>query len=467
MFGLGKNDKVIAGLTAQVGVLDKTVGVLMTQIEEYSRFTRDEGSGYAGHAQQVSAILQRYRGGAPWGNIMVQRLVNLRVAFSMPNRLFMIKNPNTTESDDVANNAKKFLTDFLKVNNLDGSAPRDFAKEMEFRGQILVRLVWDSTLKLPILEYYPWGNDGNTVNNVTLNSYTVAPIEEEKFRIAPKLKAILKINGEEKVFSEDEFCFLSFNDELARYEGYPTCGPIIKILENLEKDMMEWRVLNFLYAHPTPHFKCETQEQAEAINNMIKATGWRVGTALATSGDFELKGPSGTEANMLMQSITTGAKLVSAHTGIGIHFLGFANVMSNRATASSMGEPTQVVLKSEETSYLTFYRELFTKAIRMRNNNLNREFPEDVILPKVVSITDRQWEVVKDIYLPARKDGLISSELFLDAIPGVDVEAEQARIDEEEKKNEEKQQKEFDRQAEISKQNNQQKDNSSKQNGKE
>ena len=231
---------------------------------------------------------------------------------------------------------------------------------------------------------------------------------------------------------DDDFSFIAFNDELGIYEGYPTVGGVLKILENLHKDMDDWRKLNHLFAHPTPHFKCETKEEAIAVNNLIKSIGWKVGTALATNSEFSLKGITGQEGNILMLSIQSNIKIISAHTGVGPHFLGFANTMSNRSTAESMGEPTEVTLFAEIASWKRFYVDLFNKAIRMRNKKLNQKITENILHPKLVPLTDRQWQHIKDIYMNAAKEGLISKELFLSSIPDLDVDAEMDKIKAEE-----------------------------------
>ena len=310
----------------------------------------------------------------------------------------------------------------MAFNNLDSSLPRDLSKEAELEGQVAIRLVWDSKEKLPRLRYYSQSTTG----------YTVEPLRDP-YSVKPLLKLKFTHNMEDVSLSDEKFSFISFNDKLGVWEGYPTCGPILREVEHLEKDMIDWRRLNHLFAHPTPHFKCETQEEADAVNDMIKTLGWKVGTAIATSSDFNLKGPTGAEANLLMLSITTHAKLISAHTGIGIHFLGFANVMSNRATAESMGEPTEVVLHAEISGWKALYKDLYQKAINMRNARLNRKVPVDAIVPKIIPITDRQWKTIKDIFMPAAEKGLISHEFFLSQLPDVDTEAEMERIKDDEK----------------------------------
>jgi hypothetical protein len=406
--------------------LEKQLGVVLSDIAQYYPADYRRDNPYRTKAAQVAAILQKYQGTAEFGNQILPRVVNLRVAFSIPNRLLLAPSPKAEKASKTAvKSAQDFLNEFMSLNLLDSSLPRDLAKESEFHGQVLIRLKWDNAEKLPRAFYYPWKETGYKIETAN------------KYQVDSPIKCIYQSEHEETTIQDREFAFIAFNDRLNENIGYPTSGGILRDIENVDKDLRDWRKLNHLFAHPTPHFKCETVEQAKAINTMISGVGWKVGTAIATNAEFALKGPTGAESNLLMMAIQTGAKVISAHTGIGIHFLGFANVMSNRATADSMGEPTEVVLHSEISSWKAFYLDLFKKAIDMRNMKLNKKIEQGLIEPRLVPLTDRQWRHIKDIYMLAAKDNLLSHRTFLENMPGIDVEAEMSRLEEEAAKREE------------------------------
>lgn len=399
--------------------LERNIGILVSSIDNISTI-ENASVRYNTKVTQVSGLRKKFQGIDTWGNALLQRLISLRVAFSVPNRLFLLKNPNISATDQEVQEVKSFLNDFLVCTTLDSKLPRDLAIESELQGQIAVELTWEEKNKLPELKYYPWADTGYTIK------------QKDKYKINSELKFNAVIDGIEKDITDEYLCFLAFNDELLKNEGYPTCGGILQQVEDLSKDLNDWRKLNHLFAHPTPHFKCESQEEANLINERITAKGWKVGSAIASNADFQLKGPTGAEGTLLMLSIQTNAKIISGHTGLGIHFLGFPNVMSNRAVAESIGEPTEIVLHSEITSWHCFYTNMFNKAIRLRNNKLNKSLRENVILPKIVPMTDRQWKTVKDIYMPAINKGLVSHQTFLDRLPDIDTADELERIKEEE-----------------------------------
>jgi hypothetical protein len=422
--------KKYEGMVDNFETMSKTLGVLMSDIAQYYPAEFNRENPYRTKEAQVAEILKKYHGMASFGNQILPRIVNLRVAFSIPNRLLIKPTEGAEDASKTATeSAQDFLKAFMSLNGLDASLPRDLARESEFSGEVLVRLVWDKEEKLPRLFYYPWTDTG----------YKIEP--KEMFSPTSELKAKYQYEGKEVNLQNREFSFIAFNDELIKYVGYPTAGGVLKDIENIDKDVRDWRKLNHLFAHPTPHFKCETPDQAKQINAMISNTGWKVGTAIATNAEFMLKGATGAESNLLMLAIQTNIKIVSAHTGIGVHFLGFANVMSNRATADSMGEPTEVVLHSEISSWKKFYKDMFNKAIEMRNEHLNRPIQTGLVEPRLVPLTDRQWRHIKEIYMDGAKEHLLSLRTLLDNIPGIDVDAELKRLEEEDAKREEKKEK--------------------------
>lgn len=414
------NKKRFNKIVSNTESLEKYLGILTSAAE--TNIFETVTAGYKNKEAQVNSIVKKFKGIDVWGNVLLQRLVTLRVAFTVPNRLFLMKESGVSAVEKETADAKTFLNAFMTMNELDGSLPKDLAIESELNGQVALELKWDDIEKLPRLYYYPWYS----------TKYKIIPVN--KYAVNSDLNFSAIIDGLETNLNSSSFSFIAFNETLGQYEGYPTCGGILIEIENIDKDLLDWRKLNHLFAHPTPYFKCESQEEADALNRKILEKGWTVGKAIASSADFTMKGPSGAEANMLMLSIQTRAKIISGHTGLGIHFLGFANVMSNRATAESMGEPTEVVLHAEISSWKSFYKDLFRKAIKLRNSKLNSPIRNDIIVPKILPITDRQWSTIEKIYLPLYDKGIITHKTFLDQLPDIDSDEELERIKDEERK---------------------------------
>jgi hypothetical protein len=417
MFGRKKR---VEAVNVKINQLENIIVSLQDQVDILS-YRDPKKRRYLTRKEQINETRRKYRGCSEFGNIITQRLVNLRVAFSMPNRLFLMPNKNLVGNinKEMMIECKDYLKKFMELNHLDGSVPRDLAKEAELQGQVALGLVWDAKEKNVRLKYLPVAEIDYTVESA------------EPYLLNGKKKLTYEGGEIEKInWNDDQFVFIAFNDELNTFIGYPTCGGILEIIENLDKDLIDWRKLNHLFAHPTPHFKCETKDDADAVNALIRKLGWKVGTAIATNSDFNLKGTTGVESNLLMLSITTNAKIISAHTGIAIHFLGFANVMTNRATADDMGEPTEVVLHSEINSWNTFYYDLFRKVIRLRNEKLNGQLEENYIVPKIIPLTDKQYDLIRNVYLPLAEKNLIAHKTLLEQIPGLDVDEEEEKLEE-------------------------------------
>lgn len=411
-------------------LLDLTSKVLMSNLQNYNMTQSGINSNpYRTWELQVAEVKKKYAAIADWGNQLGQRIINLRVAFSVPGGISITRNPDVQYSEEEFKASEEFLKDFLSKNGLDRTTPRKMAVEAELQGNVLISVGWDSKEMTVKIKYYPKDVVGYKIER------------ESKYEIVSKLTAKFTVDSVETKLVDDQFVLIMFNDIDGAFNGYPTLGGVLRDVENIEKDKMDWRKLNHLFAHPTPHFKCETKDEADAVSAMITATGWKVGSAIATNSELKLVGVAGTEVTLLQSAIVTGAKVVSGHTGIGIHFLGFANVMSNRATADSMGEPQEVALQTEIAMWQEFYTSLIKKAIRLRNSKIQKAIKEDAFVATILPITDRQWKILKDIYMPATQNGLLSRETFLENVPGLDVEQENKRLDEEDKKKEAKKEK--------------------------
>ena len=427
MFGISKKDKIVKvkkqyfdAIVENNKLLSMTSEVLMANLHHYNIASRgNTNNPYNSWELQVAEAKKKYDGLADWGNQLSQRIINLRVALSVPGGISIAKNPNYNGEVEEAIKAEEFLLEFLDYNTLDMTYPRKMAIEAELQGNVLLQLTWAEKDKLPVVNYYARDEYGYVIEATPKNA------------AKPKLTATYTLGSKETVFNDDAMVFIAFNDIAGNWQGYPTIGGVLRYLENLEKDTMDWRKLNHLFAHPTPHFKCETKDEADAVNAMIVSTGWQVGTAIATNSELKLVGVAGTEVTLLQSAITTGAKVVSGHTGIGIHFLGFANVMSNRATADSMGEPQEVTLQTEISMWQAFYTDLFRKAIRMRNKEINKSIPEDAFVASILPMTDRQWKILREVYMPSVGQNLLSRETYLDNVPGLNVKQEKERIEKE------------------------------------
>ena len=142
--------------------------------------------------------------------------------------------------------------------------------------------------------------------------------------------------------------------------------------------------------------------------------------------------PTTSSPTFLEKGIEIGLKVVAGATGIGIHFLGFPNVLSNRATAESLGEPIEIAARTDMLQWMSFFEGLFNKAILLANEHRDQKLRTGLVKPKMQPITDRQWTIIEKVFLPATKDGLISRRQFVEQVPGIDPDENEKELSEEE-----------------------------------
>ena len=116
--------------------------------------------------------------------------------------------------------------------------------------------------------------------------------------------------------------------------------------------------------------------------------------------------------------------------------------MSNRATAENTMEPVALVSLSEQRSWERGFKELFDKAILLRNQMVSPFLPAlqpGVVEPKMKFITQAQVERLIQLYYPLWRDGAISLRTLLSLLPDIDPEKEtgQSSINSQGVKNEE------------------------------
>ncbi len=216
-------------------------------------------------------------------------------------------------------------------------------------------------------------------------------------------------------------------DNSIDFIGLPVIAQVLGECENLHKALAGWRKANSFFAKWTPFFEAETWAEGKDIMKTLAASGWKVGTGFAGK-DYKLVGPTSGASTTLYNEIKTHAQIISGATGIPIHFLGFADVMSNRSTADSLTEPMEVIALTDMVRWRGFYEQLFDMAIKMRNDNINSELQAGVVKPKLAPVTDRQYERLTKFWLPAAEKGLVSKQLFLEQIPEIDEEEELKRL---------------------------------------
>lgn len=390
--------------------------------------TAGDSNAYTSKSEAVKEIVAKYICEADYGCQLIRRIIGQKVAETLPYGVSLIDADDLPE-DANADPEREFLQALLDYNDLSEGAAQDLERQAQFEGQVLVRLVWEPETQQVRVRYLPW---------LSLQYEIVAAKDDlgiDDCRQIDRVEWHDSDRGRKVTIPGDYIAFVAFGNEAGSFDGHPALAGVLREVEELDKALRDWATISKLFAKQTPYFKCEDESQAETILAQIQASKWKVGTAFASSADFQMHGPSGITVELLREQVVTLAKIISGATGVSIHHLGFADVMSNRSTAESMADPVESESASQQSRWVGFYEDLFEKAIALRNRRLNKQLQPGLIKPSVTGRSRRHMDEVEKVWLPARQAGEVSRRTFLEQLPDVDVDSELEELDAEQKKN--------------------------------
>lgn len=418
---------------AKVEVLAKEVESLRGQVKGYQAFVIDDiltaredrkkyrGNEYRNYKTAVQEISRKYTGQADWGVFQTGNIIDLRAAFIISEGVKITGDENEAKAE------LQFCETLFKYNNLDREVAQDFAKEAEIEGKILIKLAWE-TAKVN-------GKESGMVStrfiSWTDKNYKIENQEDDYTKFT---KALWRpTSGKEETLEVNEFVYKKFGGRISDpNDAQPKIMKCLTQIESLDKALRDWREINRLYAAPTPHIECETQEQAQAIMAEIeKNPNFKIKKFIAHTGKFDFAGPDIRGIDSLENEIITLAKMISGTTGIPVHFLGLPDLLSNRATASNLGQLIFGSTLKERQIWKGVYEEIIQKSMGMFNDKALKQKGAKLDPSKItVDIpypSEEEWLHFEKVWLPLWLAGKVTDELALSKLPGVDAAAELAR----------------------------------------
>jgi len=404
---------------------------------------------YQTREAQIQEIYDMYRAGTDIGSDLVKRIINVSAALKIPNGLDL-------EDSDEKGPERRYIRDFIQANQLNEGVATELSKEAEKEGQCLVRLVWDPSDNMVKLYYMPWLKYRYYVRPAGISNLT-SPyyVWWDAVEVASKDGSESGKTIPAGNLIDDEMAFVAFNkiiNDDDTIEGSPSVANVLSRLDDVGKDLIYWRKSNKLYAHPTPAVQIEDADEAESLQAKITASGWTLGQMLVSSGELNMVVPQNFHET-IKEAIFMNLQLVSGATGLAISWLGFPDLMSNRAVADSLGEPLEIVAANDITSWLSFYEQMFDNVIKIRNRNLGSgatQLKPGKIKPRLKPMSDRIWQQLTRFWMPSAEKNLISKEGFWDKIPGFDPAEEKVRMEKQVKENDKREIKKSESNSEIS-----------------
>ena len=247
-----------------------------------------DANAYQTHRLQVDEIVNAYAGSTDIGGDLVKRIINVAAALKIPNGLEI-------EGGDDNSPERKYIQDFINVNQLNEGVCTELSKNAEKEGQCLTELIWDPNDNQVKIKWMSWKLYDYNIWPSGLNNMT-APftVQWDEITVDSTIDDKEQVNIPAGTLSNDQIAFVAFNkifNSDGTIEGSPSLGNVISRLDDIGNDLLYWRKSNKLYAHPTPAVQLEDGDEAESLYGKIGSTGWTLGQMLISSGKLTMVVP--------------------------------------------------------------------------------------------------------------------------------------------------------------------------------
>ena len=393
--------------------------------------TKRKGNRYQDYGVAVEAISNKYNNASDWGCMQTGIIIDLRAAFILGEG---VKVSAATGTRKEAEQEIAWANDFLDYNDLDAEMAQEIAKEAEIEGKIALKLYYDKTPfrlwpGMVSVRYISWLSKKYVIDTDPQDY-----LDYKELKWNPSTTVETEASGKEEKLEKKQFVYKKFGGRLNKpNEAQPKIVRALTAIDNLDMALWDLRRINNLFAGPTPDFQVENPKHVESIRDYIKDTNWKIGKAIVHTGVFTMKGPDASGVKNLIDEITLWSKVISGITGIPIHYLGFLDLLKNRATGENTRELVMAVTEKERKIWVGAYEELLTKAMQMYNAGPNKQASKakkldpQRIKVTIPHLTEEHFERIAKVYIPAAAAGIISKESVAAIIPGIDMEEETER----------------------------------------
>jgi len=390
------------------------------------RPTRYVSNKYKTYGTAVAEINKKYNGTADFGVLQTGSIIDLRAAFIIGEGLKIVK------KDKDANAEYDWVHEFLEYNDLDNEVVQSFASEAEIEGKIALKLALEETpestkekrIYMVSTRYVSWTETGYIIK-----AHPQDYMQYETMTWKPKDK------DKDEVLKEKEFVYKKFGGRInLPNSATPKIMRCLPQIDNLDMALRDWREINEVFAGPILGYEVKDTKDVKRATDALSDKNWKIKKVFVGMGkfyyaSFDIKG-----VESLENEIVTNSKMVSGATGVPVHFLGFPDLMSNRAVAENMMQLVQAATTKERATWKGAYEEVIAKSMAMYNAETKlTPLDHKKIGIEIPMITREHWLRLEKVYLPAAVAGKISDESFQALLPGFDVEAEKKRKDEKEK----------------------------------
>jgi len=395
----------LVAIQKRVAELQNSLTIL---IGEASSSSSTIGNPYTNYKEAITEIAKKYEGTAQWGVQQIRNIIDVRSAFII-GQGFKLVEVGAVEGEKKSREME-FVESFVKHNDLDEETPQELSKEGEIEGRCLVNLFPNKDNKNIDFRFIPYSVYGYEVQTdpKDYEDFISVTYRDNKTQSDVKLK-------------KGDFVYRRFAGRLSKVnEIMPKVAMVLRHCEDLDKALADWRSINNIFSAPTPYFKCENSTDVDPLLKKLKEINWKIGKVFAGVADFQMVGMNGSGLESLYKEIECLAKIISGATGVPVHFLGFADLMSNRSTSTDLFEFINASVNRERKTWEGFYQELFDSAI-LKHNDLNKTtLKTGVIKAEVLTLTEAQLRLLSEVWLPLYTAGVVDLDYVLGKIPDID-----------------------------------------------
>ena len=387
--------------------------------------TKYKGNRYTTYKSAVEEINRKYNGVSDWGTLQTGSIIDLRAAFIIGEGLKVIK-----KVED-ANAEHEWAEKFLEYNDLDREVCQEWSKESEIEGKIAIKLALEmepdskkEDKKFVVsTRYVSW-----TENNYKIKANPQDYMRYEKMTWRPKDK------DKDETLEAKNFIYKKFGGRINKpNSATPKIMRCLTQIDDLDEALRDYREINRIFAGPILAAECKDAKDVKSTQDALSSKNWKIKKVfIATSklyyAQFDIKG-----VESLEKEIITLAKMISGTTGVPVHFLGFPELMSNRAVAENLMQLVHAATIKERETWIGAYEEMIAKAMALWDDKVHPKASKQTTLDptkigvEIPMITKEHYDHIEKIYLPAAIAGKISDEALQEQLPGFDIEADKKR----------------------------------------
>lgn len=331
---------------------------------------------------------------------------------------------------------EEYIKTFIEKNKLNGSRLLNMIEIGVYEGKNLVILKPDKEKK-----YVKARSFSYHVNKykVSYNDQDKDEITEIKYK--PKKEGIKSVD--DKTISPKSAVFVRLGGTERNFNETPTkLHRIVTQIENCSRAYYDLRTNTHVFGKYMPYWDtsglgASANTAAKSINNDLQGKNWKIGYGYAGPAKFSIIEPSGNASEAIIKDFLLGLKIVSAATGIPIHWLAWPELMSNRATADNMLEIIKAQTAKERLIWEEAFHDMIKKSIELA---VNDGIADNSILGKEFKITldfatIALLEQVQKIWIPLMDADIVSMATTRTKIPGIDSQYEKKQIQKEKEEN--------------------------------